>query len=619
MSSEEHRPLAAAALTNDPLGDNHAEVARASRRPTSYYGGNSASSRSAYEEKFRQAMRDQDLAGGPQMPLTAETLREPGRSGTSHRSTGSSGNHDETELYHRKLRSRTLRIPKQNDEYVTIQVKGGTLLKFGNTELHCADGAMIDIISRDGNAELRGAASDKPRYSFDHDIVPPPLPPPQLVPIQSRQAASLQDMQHPLRDRFFEPKGKPPLPTASRWDSTGVAADIDRTMLRRLNRDSKSWEPQTLGFKDQLPHSQDLFEPGTRPIPRPLDPGIRSSSAGVGAEGNRNMTKRLYQNQENPRHLDKPGPTTVGQSYSTSVLSCPAQPCAYQAKDSSSLMQHLRQAHPSNQWTTGMPSVPLSYDSQQETGEKRKPIPRGPPAVSENTMFFQNTESGQWASRAAPQETPLSSFHSSSFSSSSYTPTLETHFIDYVCCDRTFLTLRDLLEHYESHPTTTLEPARSKDAVGANQANDRSPADRAKQPSQSLLHGFPQHPGIGIVDTERLRNGPMSPQAVPKLDRTMTDAYADELYTPIFAVSSPSLGHSSVSPTSDLLNQRLQYANQLAQLHEHPQVSSKQHSSAATRPPASTSAPDCMRLPLREGSPLPPPPRARDDLIDGPG
>ncbi|KAJ8128407.1 hypothetical protein O1611_g5227 [Lasiodiplodia mahajangana] len=51
---------------------------------------------------------------------------------------------------------------------------------------------------------------------------------------------------------------------------------------------------------------------------------------------------------------------------------------------------------------------------------------------------------------------------------------------------------------------------------------------------------------------------------MPKLDRTMTDVYSDELYSPTFAITSASPSpqtHLALSPGNDLFTQRLQTAN----------------------------------------------------------
>ncbi|KAK8086136.1 hypothetical protein PG994_001110 [Apiospora phragmitis] len=78
---------------------------------------------------------------------------------------------------------------------------------------------------------------------------------------------------------------------------------------------------------------------------------------------------------------------------------------------------------------------------------------------------------------------------------------------------------------------------------------------------------------------------------VPKLDRTMTDIYSDELYSPSFTITSASPAAQSqldMSPTNDLFAQRLQAAN-------------SQHLSATQSPTSSSS-----HSPFRHGSPLAP-------------
>ncbi|KAK6844316.1 Transcriptional regulator RPN4 [Apiospora arundinis] len=78
---------------------------------------------------------------------------------------------------------------------------------------------------------------------------------------------------------------------------------------------------------------------------------------------------------------------------------------------------------------------------------------------------------------------------------------------------------------------------------------------------------------------------------VPKLDRTMTDIYSDELYSPSFTITSASPAAQSqlaMSPSNDLFAQRLQAAN-------------SQHLSATQSPTSSSS-----HSPFRHGSPLAP-------------
>jgi hypothetical protein len=80
--------------------------------------------------------------------------------------------------------------------------------------------------------------------------------------------------------------------------------------------------------------------------------------------------------------------------------------------------------------------------------------------------------------------------------------------------------------------------------------------------------------------------------AVPKLDRTMTDIYSDELFNPNFTITSAPPTQMAVSPNNEVFAQRLQAAN-------------SQHLSAVHSP---VSAPSRDRSPFQHGSPLAPAP-----------
>lgn len=91
-------------------------------------------------------------------------------------------------------------------------------------------------------------------------------------------------------------------------------------------------------------------------------------------------------------------------------------------------------------------------------------------------------------------------------------------------------------------------------------------------------------------DTAAFRNQP------PKLDRTMTDIYADELYNPSFQITSaPPMTSSktptTISPQNEVFMQRLQMAN-------------NQHISQTGQTPLTIPARE--RSPFRKGSPLAP-------------
>lgn len=101
---------------------------------------------------------------------------------------------------------------------------------------------------------------------------------------------------------------------------------------------------------------------------------------------------------------------------------------------------------------------------------------------------------------------------SGSYHSSSYIPRLEASFMrDFVCCDRTWPTLHDLIQHYEENHHSTAAPGASRDAFGTNQGTSRGPASRAPsvtptagraQQAPQPMHGFPQQrqagPGMGM-------------------------------------------------------------------------------------------------------------------------
>lgn len=136
-------------------------------------------------------------------------------------------------------------------------------------------------------------------------------------------------------------------------------------------------------------------------------------------------------------------------------------------------------------------------------------------------------------------------------------------------------------------------------SVASSIASD-SPATPAGEPEEDRRHTSGEISSNSLEDLlERLSRAPRSPQmehaalsSVPRLDRTMSDAYGDELFRPNFTIASSS-GPTSISPTSDLFNQRLQAAN-------------NQHLSAVTNSPISATSRD--RSPFRQGSPLAPMP-----------
>lgn len=118
-----------------------------------------------------------------------------------------------------------------------------------------------------------------------------------------------------------------------------------------------------------------------------------------------------------------------------------------------------------------------------------------------------------------------------------------------------------------------------------NNSGRRSMATTVASESPSTPQSF---------DEEKHKN---SYRQMPKLDRTMTDIYADELYNPSFQITSAPpqstpIRTTSVSPQNDVFSQRLQAAN-------------SQHLSASNTQ-APLMIPSRERSPFRQGSPLAP-------------
>ncbi|KAK5988735.1 Transcriptional regulator RPN4 [Cladobotryum mycophilum] len=143
-------------------------------------------------------------------------------------------------------------------------------------------------------------------------------------------------------------------------------------------------------------------------------------------------------------------------------------------------------------------------------------------------------------------------------------------------------------------------------ASGSNRSHPASVAS-------SIAGDSPATPTVGELDpVDRRRQGrhqsstsaPGSEDSfiwlaghhAPKLDRTMTDVYVDELYSPNFTItssSSPQQANVAAVSNNDVFNQRINAAN-------------TQHLSTVRHSPSSTASRDIS--PFRHGSPLAPSP-----------
>lgn len=129
---------------------------RASRRGSMYSGALGSGGVSLDGDRYTDAMRYQDdITGGPQVPLTAETLRKANKRGevASSRSTRSSASRDESE-YRRSNTTGITRSSSGGDDTFTIKVSGGAVVRVQGAEIECDDGGEITFNGRPGTARV---------------------------------------------------------------------------------------------------------------------------------------------------------------------------------------------------------------------------------------------------------------------------------------------------------------------------------------------------------------------------------------------------------------------------------------------------------------------------------
>lgn len=128
---------------------------------------------------------------------------------------------------------------------------------------------------------------------------------------------------------------------------------------------------------------------------------------------------------------------------------------------------------------------------------------------------------------------------------------------------------------------------------------DLSLSSNRSQPvsvASSIASNSPATPSLEQADDEARRRN-VAFHAPPKLDRTMTDVYNDELYSPSFAAmptSAPSANASHLVPTNqEMFAQRLQQIN-------------NQHLNATSHQSPTSAGTPRERSPFRQGSPMAP-------------
>ncbi|KAF4121822.1 hypothetical protein GMORB2_1662 [Geosmithia morbida] len=138
-----HRPQRGSFAVYDDDDHDSQPLARRRSRRGSTYGGAALGTGGVSlteENKYMDAVRYQeDVSGGPQMPLTAESLRKANKRGegvASSRSTRSSASRDDSE-YKRSNTTGLTRSSNGNNDDFTIKVSGAAVVRVNGAEIQC--------------------------------------------------------------------------------------------------------------------------------------------------------------------------------------------------------------------------------------------------------------------------------------------------------------------------------------------------------------------------------------------------------------------------------------------------------------------------------------------------
>jgi len=148
-----------------------------------------------------------------------------------------------------------------------------------------------------------------------------------------------------------------------------------------------------------------------------------------------------------------------------------------------------------------------------------------------------------------------------------------------------------------SHIAALIAMQRQQQASGDDESMPTSDYGHSGRPSVASTHESPATPPVaGEYEDQSRKIEFRNVSAIPKLDRTMSDIYNDELYSPSFTyTSAPSTKGENMPmshPQSAVFSQMLQAAN-------------NQHLSAPSRSPLGDQGRD-QKIAFREGSPLAP-------------
>ncbi|KAJ4389646.1 hypothetical protein N0V93_007118 [Gnomoniopsis smithogilvyi] len=213
--------------------------------------------------------------------------------------------------------------------------------------------------------------------------------------------------------------------------------------------------------------------------------------------------------------------------------------------------------------------------------------------MSPTPVPFENHSSAQWISGQ----------------STTFLPQLEQNFLkDFRCCEKTWNSMHELLQHYEETHSLELSPSTTQSQAVKSALFGRGLVDDGVA-AHEALNGFDQYldrynqdgteSEMGPAQAQQLGDGylaepdlpslqPDVSLQIPKLERTIVDIFSDQLYNSALetdAIKSSRPDHVSLPPLGDLFAQRVRAAND-------------QHL-RADQPP--------QRTPFRGGSPLAPP------------
>lgn len=149
--------------------DYHVVPANPRRRRSSVYGSVALPSGgvSLDDQKYDDALKYQEqVSGGPSMPLTAETLLRASKRGAvvSSRSTRSSNSRDDSD-YKRSNATGITRTSYNSEDLTTIKVSGvGAKVRVRGAEIECEEGGEITVTTSGGGGGPPGGSrpgSDK--------------------------------------------------------------------------------------------------------------------------------------------------------------------------------------------------------------------------------------------------------------------------------------------------------------------------------------------------------------------------------------------------------------------------------------------------------------------------